>query len=82
MGFSVYLLPEAEQDFNEAVAGYGGQQSSAAIRFYSEVADAISDLENHPTHYGYYIENYRRILLETFPYRIVFRMEELYKRLP
>lgn len=69
------MLPEAERDLDEALEWYGGLETDSGSRFMAEIADALNKLENHPTYYRYFNDDYRRVLLETFPFQIVYRVE-------
>ena len=73
MGFEVYLFGKAESDYEEALNWYKTQSTDAADRFLQELADALEALTNHPTYYSYSNEPYRRVLLKSFPYRIVYK---------
>lgn len=74
MAYSLHLFAKAEADCNEAVEGYKGQSADAAVRFLQEVSEVLEALETHPHYYSYYIQPYRRVLLKSFPYRIVYKI--------
>ncbi len=76
MAFDVYLLPEAQQDYDDIVDWYEKQQIGLGLRFYSEMEYVIQKLRTHPTSYGFYIEHFRDFALPSFPYRIVFTIQE------
>ena len=75
MAFELYLLAEAENEYIEAVEWYKEQSLEVADRFLVELADALEALENHPEFYGFYVKSYRRILLKSFPYKIVYEID-------
>lgn len=72
MAFQVNFLPEAQTDYDEAIAWYEREQPGLGLRFYLEMEEAVQQLSNHPTHSGFFIEQYRDVILKTFPYRLVF----------
>ena len=76
MAFKLSLIAEAESEYIEAVSWYKGQSLELADRFLGELADALEALENQPTFYGFYVKPYRRVLLKSLPYKIVFEIDD------
>lgn len=69
MAFKLSINAEAENEYIEAVNWYKSQSAELADRFLVELA------ENQPAFYSFYVKSYRRILLKSFPNKIVFEIE-------
>ncbi len=76
MGYSLRLLPKADADYHEAIEWYKARSADTAMLFIKEVSDVLKLLENNPDRYSYHIEPYRRVLLKSFPYKMVYKIEE------
>lgn len=75
MAFKVELLEPAHADLDYAVCWYEKKKRELAERFSSEVDKSIQKIIENPSHFGFFKDDYRRILLPTFPYKIVFKVE-------
>lgn len=72
MVFSLFMLAEGESEYREAVEWYKAPSVESADRFLVELINA---LETQPAFYGYYVKPCRRILLKSFPYKIVYEID-------
>ena len=74
MSFSFH--PEAEAAFEAAVAWYEERASNLGLDFASEVRQAISLAETMPFVWTRIKGNVRRVLVNRFPYGILYAPEE------
>ena len=75
----LYTLSKAEiikQDVAEALDYYDTISATLSLRFEEELNTAFDSLEKQPYNYFRLQKNYRRIVLPSFPYMIVYRIEE------
>ena len=70
------IHPEVEEELAEAANWYRSIDSELGERFLTEVYRAIWRVQEMPLHYRMLENPYRRILCESFPYRIVFEVIE------
>jgi plasmid stabilization system protein ParE len=76
MAFKVSFLPEAQQDYDEAIEWYEKQKPGLGFRLYLEIEETMQHVSDNPTHYTFLVDRYRDVALKTFPYRIVFTIQE------
>ena len=74
MAYEVVLTEEAEKDINDAVLWYEEQQTNLGIRLYFEVIENLDKIKIDPEHYSFLEENYRQLIVQHFPYKIVFKI--------
>ncbi|MCX6865263.1 MAG: type II toxin-antitoxin system RelE/ParE family toxin [Verrucomicrobia bacterium] len=70
------IHPEVIEELAEAANWYRAIDSELGERFLSEVYQGIRKAQETPLHYRMIGNPYRRILCESFPYRIVFEVIE------
>ena len=70
------IHPAAQEEAEAAARYYGTQNTSAAAAFAEELDFAVSELERAPGSYPVHIRGTRRILLEHFPYGVVYRFDD------
>ena len=68
----VRYLPEARDEFEEAVAFYEGQRAELGTKFQIEVVDAIDRITRFPESCAMLDERLRRCRLKTFPFRVIY----------
>ncbi|MDI9365788.1 MAG: type II toxin-antitoxin system RelE/ParE family toxin [Flavobacterium sp.] len=74
-----YTLSKAaiiKEDVAEALDYYDAISESLAFRFEKELNEAFDKLEQQPYSYFKINGKYRRIVLPSFPYMVVYRIEE------
>lgn len=74
-----YTLSKADiikTDVADALDYYDSISENLALRFEKELSEAFVKLTQHPEHYFKLNEQYRRIVLPSFPYMIVYRIVE------
>lgn len=76
MAFEVNLLPEVQQEYDEAIEWYEKQKPGLGFRLYLEMEAAIQQVSSNPTHYTFLVGQFRDVALRTFSYRIVFTIQE------
>jgi plasmid stabilization system protein ParE len=69
----VRVHPEAEAEADGAFEWYWVRSESAALGFDAELRDAFSSLRKTPRLYAPYLRGTRRILLDHYPFFVVFR---------
>jgi len=69
----VQVHPEAEAEADRAFEWYWTQSESAALRFDAELRDAYKTLRRSPRMCAPYQHGTRRVMLDKFPYFVVFR---------
>lgn len=74
MSWTVSIRSEAEEDLANAVDWYRVRSPELADRFLAEVAFALRKLEQDPEQKSLYYLNFRRVLLEYFPYKLFYQI--------
>ena len=74
MNWVVLLRPAAESDLTAARDWYEQQQPGLGSEFVDEVAAAMRLLESVPERERLYYRNFRRVLLDRFPYKIFYQV--------
>lgn len=72
---NVTFHPDAQREYQIAVAWYQQRSQSAAQRFVAEVDRVIAVIAAHPERYGWYDDQFREAPLRRFPYSVVYRVE-------
>jgi plasmid stabilization system protein ParE len=70
------IHPAAQEEAEAAARYYATQNTSAAFAFTEELDFAVLELERAPGSYPVHIHGTRRILLEHFPYAVVYQFDE------
>lgn len=76
MAYKILIAKEAQEDIDEAIQWYQEQQDGLGIRFYFEVLKQLEKLENTPEHYSFIHNKYRHLVLDSFPFHIIFLIKE------
>ncbi len=72
MATELVILPEAEQDIDEAYAWYEERQEGLGERFLAQVDATLDMLRRQPLMHQVVHEQYRRAVLRRFPYVIFY----------
>jgi plasmid stabilization system protein ParE len=70
----VSVHPEAEAEADGAFEWYWARSESAALGFDAELRKAFSALQMNPRIYASYLQGTRRIMLNRYPFYVVFRV--------
>jgi plasmid stabilization system protein ParE len=70
---SVTVRPDAAADLADAKAWYDDQRPGLGDEFLAAIADAFTRLEQNPEQFPFYYRDFRRVLVERFPYKVFFR---------
>jgi hypothetical protein len=70
---SVTVRPAAAADLAEARLWYDDQRPGLGDEFLASIADAFTRLEQNPEQFPFYYRDFRRVLVERFPYKVFFR---------
>ncbi len=73
---TVIILPEAEQDVAEARDWYEGRRAGLGREFVEAINARIRVIQRNPEVFAAVHENYRRALVERFPYMIFYEASE------
>jgi toxin ParE1/3/4 len=65
----------AENDIREAREWYDGRRPGLGVEFLISISDALARLEESPEQFPVYHQEFRRLLIERFPYKVFFRIE-------
>ncbi len=65
--------PEAQEEYEEAIAWYQDRSPQASLRFESEVERVVRVIEGNPEIFPNYDDLHRYALLRHFPYSIVYQ---------
>lgn len=73
---NLIIHPEVGPEVIEAVNWYRKIDPELAARFLEEVYASMEHARRTPLHYRIFDDPYRRVLCETFPYRVIFEIIE------
>ena len=68
------IVPQAKLEFDEIVLYYHNERPYLAKLFIVEINKGLDLLERYPESGTQFWEDYRRIMIQTFPYFIVYRV--------
>jgi toxin ParE1/3/4 len=74
MNWLVLVRAQAELDLAEARAWYERKVPGLGDEFLNEFAAAMRRLEDNPERERLYYQNFRRVLLRRFPYKIFYQL--------
>jgi plasmid stabilization system protein ParE len=77
MTYNIVLQEEAVLEIQEAFEWYENQKSGLGYELLAIIEVCFKKISQHPSHYTYINERYRRIKTNRFPYLIVYEIEEL-----
>lgn len=72
---NVRFDPDAQTEYVEAVQYYEQQAQGLGARFIADVEQSIGRIVAYPETWGALTTNTRRILLEVFPYGIIYHVD-------
>jgi len=72
MGYSLVTLPIVIADIEEAVRFYNAKSNGLGERFYGKCLESFAKIENQPHHYTFVREPVRRVIVNSFPYKIFY----------
>ena len=75
MTWRVLIRSAAERDLDEAGKWYDKQRPGLGDEFLVSIAEAFTRLEQDPQGYRVLYRDFRRILVERFPYRIFYQIK-------
>jgi plasmid stabilization system protein ParE len=78
MAYSLKITDEALTDIDEITEWYFAQKPNQQERCNQKILNCLEEIEKHPTHYGFFAEEYRQATVETFPYKIAFKISDTY----
>jgi toxin ParE1/3/4 len=74
VSWQVRVREAAGADLNRARTWYDQQRQGLGDEFLASIAAAFARLELHPERYRVLYKDFRRVLVERFPYRIFFQV--------
>jgi plasmid stabilization system protein ParE len=69
---TLIILPEAEQDANQAYRWYEEQESGLGEEFFRCIDARINSIQRNPTIYPIVYKSYRRGVVRRFPYVVFY----------
>ncbi len=79
--YSILFHPKAEEEFLEAVAWYETQFAGLGERFAKQLDTALKRISSQPLLYQQKLGKRREVLLQKFPYLIVFKIKARSKQI-
>lgn len=76
MAFKILFKPIALIDVDEAIAWYEKELKGLGYRFFSRLTESLEQLKTKPESYQIIYPPVRRILLKSFPYKILYLIQE------
>ena len=76
MAYDVIIPEEAERDAYEAILWYEEQQPGLGNRFYLCLPEKLEKLKDNPQYYFNIHEEYRRIVIDPFPFSIIYKIAD------
>ncbi|GAB2624116.1 type II toxin-antitoxin system RelE/ParE family toxin [Belliella aquatica] len=76
MIFKVKLLPASKEDIDEIFSWYEKQNKIAAKKFLIGLRSKLKYIQKHPLHCQVVYKGIRTILIDKFPHKIYFLVEE------
>ena len=74
MSYSVELTDQAIHDLSEIMDWYGDQKEGLEIEFRLSLEAAFDQLKRNPLAFQIRIKGSRNILLQRFPYKVIFKI--------
>jgi plasmid stabilization system protein ParE len=78
MKWMLLIRPRAEADLVKARQWYDEQRIGLGDEFLSEVVVALNRITEDPHRPLIYYRGFRRVLVQRFPYKVFYRVEENY----
>ena len=75
MSWQVTLRPAAQADLRDAHDWYEERRNGLGNEFLLSAADAMLSLEESPHVQPFYYRDFRRVLMNRFPYKVFYRIE-------
>lgn len=76
MSFKTILQPRARKELLDAWIWYEEKQEGLGDRFEAQVYKRLNEIEQHSKRYPERIQFFRETKIKTFPYLIVYRIDE------
>jgi plasmid stabilization system protein ParE len=71
----ILFHPEAQAEYDNAVAWYQSRSPQAATRFETEVERVLSLIDTNPAMFPSYDDEHRFAVLRRFPYSVVYQVQ-------
>ncbi|MFN5169177.1 MAG: type II toxin-antitoxin system RelE/ParE family toxin [Cyclobacteriaceae bacterium] len=69
---TLYLIPQADAEFQEAAQWYEEQKPGLGLQFISVIERKLFTIQAHPDRYPKRKQNFREAVVRGFPYSIVY----------
>ena len=80
MAYKIFVLKRARENLWEAIEWYNEQSAGLGNELMNEFFDHLGQLHKNPQRFKFIFKPFRRKRLKRFPYRIIFKINEKYKR--
>ena len=74
--YEIVVHEAAEEELNAAAVFYESRESDLGNEFLEELSQGFSRIGEHPLSYSVHFDDYRRYLMNRFPYSVVYRIEQ------
>jgi plasmid stabilization system protein ParE len=74
MKLPLIFLPEAEQEFKEAITWYAKQKKGLGKRFAQALKRSLKGIQATPKMHAFVIDDVRKATMQVFPYVILYRV--------
>jgi plasmid stabilization system protein ParE len=71
----ILFHPEAQAEYDDAVAWYQSRSARASARFRAEVERVLGLIQSYPEMYPPYDDDHRFAVLRRFPYSLVYQVQ-------
>jgi plasmid stabilization system protein ParE len=75
MDAELVIGPDAQFEIDEAYDWYECRRSGLGERFLSKLNECLQSICHMPTRYGRIQRSYRRAIMKTFPYYVIYEFE-------
>ncbi|HEY6230221.1 MAG TPA: type II toxin-antitoxin system RelE/ParE family toxin [Pyrinomonadaceae bacterium] len=74
--YEIVIHEGADEDLRAAAEFYESREPDLGQQFLDELSDVFQHLTNRPFSYSILFDDYRRCLMNRFPYGVVYRVAE------
>ena len=76
MVYKIIFRKEAREDMDEILKWYSNQKVELAKSFWESLSETIYLIQQHPFHYPVIFKQFRKAVLNVFPYCVYFRVDK------
>ena len=76
MAYNLIIKPQAENDIDNALEWYSGQNEDLPLKLLNELEQSLEKIQNYPEHYQKRYNEIRIVFTKKFPYGVYYTVEE------